>query len=328
MRKKKTTEEFIEEAKLVHGDKYGYDKTVYEGAKSNVLIYCYDCNDYFEQRATNHTQGRGCDNCGGSSYKTDEELLEIMNKHNLENKNYKIISIYRIEENGYNKIKCDCECIIDGHKWSIPLTALIRTEKCPKCNNCIQTYTIDMIKDIVKSKHSNIEVLSDEYITSKSDLICYCKTHNTTFPKSFDEIIHQKYPCHVCHYISFTGENNPYWNPNLTLEDRENGRKIKCEKTGIKIEDWRNEVFANYGYTCAISGQVGCKLNAHHLDGWHWCKERRFDITNGVCLSNEVHREFHKKYGIKNNTLEQFKEFYFNKTGEEFIPKGENERCN
>ena len=38
--KNKTTEEIIEEAKKVHGDKYNYSKTVYTGMKNPITIIC------------------------------------------------------------------------------------------------------------------------------------------------------------------------------------------------------------------------------------------------------------------------------------------------
>ena len=40
MSKKKTTEEFIEQAKNVHGDKYDYSKVVYESTQKLVEIVC------------------------------------------------------------------------------------------------------------------------------------------------------------------------------------------------------------------------------------------------------------------------------------------------
>ncbi|WNM55253.1 hypothetical protein CoNPh26_CDS0166 [Staphylococcus phage S-CoN_Ph26] len=50
-------------------------------------------------------------------------------------------------------------------------------------------------------------------------------------------------------------------------------------------------------------------LHAHHLDGYHWCKDKRYDLNNGVTLCKDHHFNFHKQYGYKNNTKEQFEEY-------------------
>ena len=51
-------------------------------------------------------------------------------------------------------------------------------------------------------------------------------------------------------------------------------------------------------------------------------KEHRTDIDNGITLTKEIHRLFHKIYGKKHNTKEQFEEFkhrYHNKEFKEVI---------
>lgn len=59
----KTTEEYIVEAKIVHGDRYGYDKTLYVGNRFKIIINCTK-HGYFEQIASNHTNSRqGCPKC-------------------------------------------------------------------------------------------------------------------------------------------------------------------------------------------------------------------------------------------------------------------------
>lgn len=113
--------------------------------------------------------------------------------------------------------------------------------------------------------------------------------------------------------LHLTGENSPSWNPQKTEEERVSARKYKA------YEDWRNEVLEKYDYTCIISGQRGGTLNVHHLNGYSWDIENRLNPNNGVVLTKELHDEFHKIYGKKHNTLEQFKEFYKNKTNKEFI---------
>lgn len=38
-------------------------------------------------------------------------------------------------------------------------------------------------------------------------------------------------------------------------------------------------------------------------------KKLRLDINNGITLSRETHQEFHRKFGIKNNNLDQLLQF-------------------
>ena len=60
--KRKSTEQFIEEARRVHGDRYGYAKTVYRAKESKVIITCPRHGE-FEQLANNHLRGAGCPEC-------------------------------------------------------------------------------------------------------------------------------------------------------------------------------------------------------------------------------------------------------------------------
>lgn len=62
MPKRKTTKEFIEEAKMVHGNKYDYSKVVYVNSRSKVHILCKD-HGLFTQKADTHLSGSGCPKC-------------------------------------------------------------------------------------------------------------------------------------------------------------------------------------------------------------------------------------------------------------------------
>lgn len=105
--------------------------------------------------------------------------------------------------------------------------------------------------------------------------------------------------------------------------------KLSCTNRSINIEDFkdfstpinrkernqfsdsglREQCFLNADYTCDITKEKGVELNAHHLESWHSNEELRYDINNLVCISKEMHDEFHKIYGRKNNTKEQYEEF-------------------
>lgn len=68
------TEEFIKKAKEVHGDKYDYSLTVYEGTTKKVDIICKK-HGKFKQLANNHINSskNGCPKCNRSK---GEELIE------------------------------------------------------------------------------------------------------------------------------------------------------------------------------------------------------------------------------------------------------------
>ena len=57
-----TTEQFIEKAKLVHGDEYDYSKTEYVLSKHKVIIIC-KIHGEFLQVAGSHIQGYKCKRC-------------------------------------------------------------------------------------------------------------------------------------------------------------------------------------------------------------------------------------------------------------------------
>lgn len=60
---KLTTEKFIEKARLVHGNKYDYSKSVYVTSHCKLVIVC-PVHGEFEQIPNSHLNGRGCDQCG------------------------------------------------------------------------------------------------------------------------------------------------------------------------------------------------------------------------------------------------------------------------
>lgn len=73
----KTTEQFIEDAKKIHGDKYDYSKVEYYNNKTKVTIICPEHGE-FEQVAGSHLSGAGCPAC--SSLKNQRLLCNKLIK--------------------------------------------------------------------------------------------------------------------------------------------------------------------------------------------------------------------------------------------------------
>lgn len=98
-------------------------------------------------------------------------------------------------------------------------------------------------------------------------------------------------------------DKSPVWNPNLTVEDREIGRRYP------EYYEWRKNIYIRDDFTCQICGDnSGGILNAHHLEGYANNPDLRITLENGVTLCKSCHNNFHHRYGY-NNTKEQFIEF-------------------
>lgn len=79
--KKLTTNEFIEKAIKVHGDKYDYSKTLYNGTYDELTIIC-PIHGEFKQKANDHLNGHGCPMCSESSL--EREIKVLLEEHNIE----------------------------------------------------------------------------------------------------------------------------------------------------------------------------------------------------------------------------------------------------
>ncbi|MFA5036687.1 MAG: NUMOD3 domain-containing DNA-binding protein [Candidatus Izemoplasmatales bacterium] len=102
--------------------------------------------------------------------------------------------------------------------------------------------------------------------------------------------------------IATKGDKCCHWRGGITPESK----KIRY---GIESRLWREAVLARDNYTCQKYNIKGGCLVAHHIQNFAQFPELRFAINNGITLSDKAHRDFHRKYGHKNNTKEQIEEF-------------------
>lgn len=61
-KQRKTIEQFIIDARKVHGDRYDYSKSKYVNADTKLTIIC-SIHGKFKQRPADHLRGRGCRKC-------------------------------------------------------------------------------------------------------------------------------------------------------------------------------------------------------------------------------------------------------------------------
>jgi hypothetical protein len=78
--------QFIEKAKIKHGDKYNYSKVVYINSKEKVIITCKEHGEFL-QTSDSHLRGYGCKKCAanlrGINYRSnnDEFIKNVKLKH-------------------------------------------------------------------------------------------------------------------------------------------------------------------------------------------------------------------------------------------------------
>lgn len=85
----------------------------------------------------------------------------------------------------------------------------------------------------------------------------------------------------------------------------EENTAIRQSKEG---KEWRRSVLRKHNWTCDNCQEPGSHI-AHHLNAFNAYPEQRFDVDNGVCLCEQCHNNFHKKYGKGWNTKEQYSLF-------------------
>lgn len=103
-----------------------------------------------------------------------------------------------------------------------------------------------------------------------------------------------------------TGELHHNWNFSKTMEDRKKTRKLP------KYGSWRTAVFRRDKYTCQkCLDNRGGNLVAHHINSYNWDEKSRTEISNGVTLCEDCHKEFHRIYGYGNNDFLQFGQYMY-----------------
>ena len=120
-----TNEEFIEKAKAIHGDKYGYEKTQYVNTSTKVCIICKEHGEFW-QVPNNHLFGAGCPKCAGK-YNDLEFFIERARKIHGDKYDYS-----KSEYKGTTEKLCII-CPEHGEFWKTP-SAHMLGQGCPKCS--------------------------------------------------------------------------------------------------------------------------------------------------------------------------------------------------
>lgn len=188
--KQRKTEQFIERAKEIHGDKYNYTKVSYINARTKVCIIC-PIHGEFWQTPDNHVNKLvNCPRCSSvhrakKQTKTKEEFIKELKREDLDFSDIEYISYSSPIKN----IRCKKHnlffSVVSGQ-------ALKKGGYCPECVKEKRNHHKTNEEYIEELKTLQLDKVYDfskiNYINAKTPITMICKSCNAEFqhsPRSF-----------------------------------------------------------------------------------------------------------------------------------------------
>jgi len=206
MPRRKTTEEFIQEAKKVHANRYDYTEVIYRNSQSKIDIICPD-HGSFSQTPDAHKAGSGCPKCGKArrskrASKTTDEFIREAEKVHASRYDYTEV----IYQNSTTPV--DIICADHGTFRQQPGTHLSGSG-CPECGNLDssskrrknETWFIEKAKEIHSDRYDYTKVI---YKTTSENIEIICPEHGS-FWQNPSNHIHKECGCPDCAEYGFNG---------------------------------------------------------------------------------------------------------------------------
>lgn len=197
--KKLTTEEFIQKAKLIHGDKYDYSLSMYNGSNNKIEINCHLHGKFYQQSGA-HLNGQGCKKCGRIKSANTQRLLtkDFILKSNIIHDNFYNYSLVNYT-NLDNDVKISCPTHgIFKQRASRHLKGSI----CPRCNNIKSRINQkhDEKDFVLKAKNVHGDLFDYSkviYINNKTKVEIICKKHGPWWQTPVNHITNKR-KCPLC----------------------------------------------------------------------------------------------------------------------------------
>ena len=166
---RKTINEFLKEAKRIHGDKYDYSKVEYMNTHSKICITCPEHGEFW-QTPNRHLAGDGCPKCSGRN-RTTEEFIKIAQKIHGDKYDYS-----KVEYKTVGKKVC-ITCPEHGEFWQTPHSHL-QGNNCPKCAHQSYKHTKEsFVKEAQKIHGDKYDYSKVEYVNNHTNVRIICPEH-------------------------------------------------------------------------------------------------------------------------------------------------------
>lgn len=171
-----TNNDFINKAKIIHGERYDYSKVNYINSYSKIMIICKE-HGIFTQIANKHLTGSNCIKCNRKSKFTTSDFI---NKSRIiHGNNYDYSKVNFIDKES----KIIIICKKHGEFLQKPISHL-NNKICRKCFIANRTFSINEFIQKANITHDFIYDYSKvNYINSHVKVIIICKKH-----KEFEQL--------------------------------------------------------------------------------------------------------------------------------------------
>ena len=178
-----TTEEFIEKARKVHGDKYDYSKVEYKTMHTKVCIICPIHGEFWQKPSNHISLKQGCPLCKKTKLKIDkvlttEEFIEKARKIHGDKYDYSKVEYVN------TSTKVCIICPIHGEFWQTPNNHINKCypRNCPHCANTNRrehniSNKNEFIKKARKVHGDKYDYSKVEYINAHTKVCIICPQH-------------------------------------------------------------------------------------------------------------------------------------------------------
>jgi len=176
--KRKTTQEFIEEAKKIHKDLYAYSQVQYINNQTKVIIICKIHGQFLQTPIHHIFRKQGCPICKGSKRKSVEEFIGEAKKIHKDTYDYSKVKYIN------NQTKVTITCIKHGDFFQSPSSHIYKKAGCPSCAVENRSYKLRKTQkkfiEEAKKIHKDIYDYSKvNYVSSFKKIEIICKKHGS-----------------------------------------------------------------------------------------------------------------------------------------------------
>lgn len=308
--RKKTTEQFIEEAKAIHGDSYCYSATLYTGALNKLNIVCQK-HGVFSQRPSDHLSGNGCMGCFKERNRVSREdfLLKAAKQHNNKFEygeiTYKggrsFVDIYCPEHGKFNQNlishlsgKGCSKCAQKVRRDSVTFTLDSFIEECSARNNYKYDYSLithyfnsSDVFQIICPEHGVFEQRGSYHLNAHGCQQCARDKSKEVFGYTIEQ------------YLSKVNEvHNDYYEYNITeLPNVEVDVEVICPTHGPFKQNARSHLRGAGCPSCAHQNKAALFTRKQAEDN----KEKLLTLSGGAYIFRIEDLGVYK-IGVSNNT--------------------------